>query len=127
MSQPLLDEILFRSKHPSYRTLPSSQAGLTTCTVRAEHQSCGDSLTLTFYLRDGIVSYGVISGNLCAIANCGAELLVERARGRSLASLSNLSATDLLAGLQFDATSLLANPVRLRCFELGLQALRSRQ
>lgn len=112
----LLDDIIYHYKHPKYRgSLPSSVH------TQASNTSCGDEIYLYLQIKNNKIIDARFSGQMCAIANYGAELLCNHIISQDLATAKTLRSTNLLKTEQ--GASLLCNPIRLKCFELAQQAL----
>ena len=112
----LLDDIIYRYKHPKYRgSLPSSVR------AQASNTSCGDEIDLYIQIKNNKIVDARFSGQMCAIANYGAELLCAYIINPDLADMKNLKNSNLLKTEQ--GSSLLCNPIRLKCFELAQHAL----
>lgn len=112
----LLDDIIYHYKHPKYRgSLPSSVR------AQASNTSCGDEIDLYIQIKNNKIVDARFSGQMCAIANYGAELLCAYIINQDLIDMKNLKNSNLLKTEQ--GSSLLCNPVRLKCFELAQQAL----
>jgi nitrogen fixation NifU-like protein len=108
----LLEDIIARYKHLQHRGVLDNA----TTELRARNVSCGDDITIYLQVADGVVTAASFDGSLCSIATYGAELLLDTAIGQPVAALQNLTSAELLGAR---GASLLANPVRLKCFELA--------
>jgi nitrogen fixation NifU-like protein len=115
MNKHLLDEIVYRYKHPQHRAKGAGK------TYHAENLSCGDSITIYLDVQKGKVKSASYEGQLCSIANYGADLLLDQLIGQPTEKINQLNSADLLK-----TNDLLQNPVRLKCFELAQYALKSR-
>jgi nitrogen fixation NifU-like protein len=115
MDKQLLEEIVFRYKHPQHRSGGSGE------TYHAENLSCGDSITIYLDIQNHHIKSASFDGELCSIANYGADLLLDKLIGQPASTIQNLNSADLLK-----TKDLLQNPVRLKCFELAQAALKSR-
>jgi NifU-like protein involved in Fe-S cluster formation len=116
MDKLFLEDIIYRYKHPKHR------ARLSTQTHHAENLSCGDVIDICLEIEDGIVKSAHYDGQLCSIANYGADLLLENLIGQPIEAIGQINSAQLLGDF---GVSLLQNPVRLKCFELAQLAVDS--
>ncbi|MDR1032879.1 MAG: iron-sulfur cluster assembly scaffold protein [Candidatus Nomurabacteria bacterium] len=114
MDKLLLDDVIWRYKHPAHRGKSEGQA------CRTSNPSCGDDITLYIQVNDGLLKSASFDGQMCSIANYGAELLLDHIIGQNLSIAVKVTSADLLGKAN---TGLLSNPVRLKCFELASNAL----
>ena len=112
MDKLLLEEVIDRYKHPRHRGRITAAKEF-----RAQNLSCGDVITLYLEIDNNVVKSAKFDGELCSIANYGAELLLDRIIGQPITAVTS---RELLG--DFDG-GLLNNPVRLKCFELPQVAL----
>jgi nitrogen fixation NifU-like protein len=110
----LLEDIVHRYKYPRHRGKGAGQI------CSASNPSCGDDLTLYIVVKNGVVDSASFDGQMCSIANYGAELLLDHIIGQKLSAAIKTTSADLLDKAN---TGLLSNPVRLKCFELASNAL----
>lgn len=115
MDKALLDDILFRYKHPRLRGELSDAVQLQDANI-----SCGDEIKLFLRITDGKIVDAKYSGQMCSVASYGAELLAEKIVGSNIESASAIDSRALLPS----GCSLLKNPVRLKCFEIAQRALK---
>ena len=87
----------------------------------ASNTSCGDEIDLYLKIDGGKIVDAKFSGQMCSIANYGAELLIDHIIGLSIEQAKQIKNADLLKTEQ--GASLLCNPVRLKCFELTQHAI----
>lgn len=113
MDGELLDDILFRYKHPRHH------GQLASAPLTDSNPSCGDSIELYLDIQQGIVRQAAFTGQMCAIANYGAELLCDQLANQPVAQVKAITSQQLLP----TSCSLLTNPTRLRCFETAQRAL----
>lgn len=116
MNRALLDDILFRYKHPRYQGKIVDVPPLCDANI-----SCGDEINLYLSMRDGKIIDARYNGKFCSIANYGAELLLDKIIGLPINEAEKVTSPQLLSNQQ--AESLLQNPTRLKCFELAQRAL----
>jgi nitrogen fixation NifU-like protein len=114
MDKRFLDDVVWHYRHPDHRGKSSGRV------YRAANLSCGDQIELYLVIEKGVVKSASYSGDLCSIANYGADLLLESLIGQPLSTVEQITSVQLLDSL---GASLLANPVRLKCFELAQVAL----
>mgnify|MGYP003596344281 CR=1 FL=1 len=114
MDKLMLDEIIFRRKNSRNRGQNDGQI------FRAENTSCGDVIDLYLKIENGEIVAANFDGELCSIANFGADLLCDTIVGRQIANATEIDSAKLLPR----GAELLKNPVRLKCFELAQKALR---
>lgn len=113
MEVALLDDIMFHYRHPAHR------GQLTGKPVTDSNPSCGDSIELYLVVEQGVIQQASFTGNVCAIANYGAELLCDRIVGQTVDQAKVITSQQLLPA----DSSLLTNPIRLQCFEAAQRAL----
>jgi nitrogen fixation NifU-like protein len=116
MNKALLEEIIHRYKYPKRRGQVSGRA------LRAENLSCGDIIAVQLDIQNGLIKSAKYDGQLCSIANFGADLLLDQLIGQPLAAASQINSAQLLGE---SGQELLQNPVRLKCFELAQLALKN--
>ncbi|MCL1876850.1 iron-sulfur cluster assembly scaffold protein [Candidatus Saccharibacteria bacterium] len=114
MDKLFLEEVIDRYRHPLHH---GHRKGQKFC---AQNLSCGDDITLYLEIDDDIVKSAKFDGEICSIANYGAELLCDQIIGRNIADAAKISSRELLGK---SSGGLLENPVRLKCFELAQMAL----
>jgi nitrogen fixation NifU-like protein len=116
MDKLFLEAVIHHYKHPQHRGAGAGRA------CHAENLSCGDSITVRLEIQNGQIKSATYDGQLCSIANYGADLLMSKIIGQPLAAAQKISSAELLKTAGAD---LLKNPVRLKCFELAQVALKS--
>ena len=112
----LLDDIVYRRKHPQHRGALAQSIH-----TYASNTSCGDEIDLYLKIDGNKIADAKFNGQMCSIANYGAELLIDHIIGLSAKQARQTKNADLLKTEQ--GSSLLCNPVRLKCFELCQHAL----
>jgi nitrogen fixation protein NifU and related proteins len=79
---------------------------------------CGDRITITLAIRDGIVTDVAFTGRGCAISQASASLLTDEIRGKPVAEVEALKAQDVL-----DLLGIEISPARLKCALLSLDTV----
>lgn len=116
MDQILLDDILFRYKHPSHQ---GQMTGAGVAELGDSNPSCGDEIKLYLRFDNNRIKDACYEGTMCSIANYGAELLLDKIIGMTTDEARGIASADLLPA----DCSILRNPVRLKCFETAQRAL----
>ena len=85
-----------------------------------ENVSCGDLIKMQVNVKDGIIKDIMFNGEGCAVAIASASMLTEHIKGKSIEYAVNYTFTDLekLLGVEL-------SPSRIKCANLGLEALKS--
>jgi len=89
-----------------------------TASYEGSNPLCGDRITMQIRVDDGVVSEVGFTGRGCAISQASASLLTDEIRGRPLAEVAGLTATDLL-----DLLGIEISPARLKCAMLSFDSL----
>ena len=63
------------NKHP----LPTA-----TCSLRGHNPSCGDEITLSLEVKDGVVRDAAFSGVGCAISQASTDIMIDLVRGETV-------------------------------------------
>jgi nitrogen fixation NifU-like protein len=79
---------------------------------------CGDRITVTLAIRDGIVSDVAFTGRGCAISQASASLLTDEIRGKPIAEVEAMTSQDVL-----DLLGIEVSPARLKCALLSLDTI----
>ena len=109
------DILLDHFRHPrNYGSLPAPDIS-----NEQYNPLCGDRIRLELKLNHSIVNEARFKGDGCAISTAAASLLTELIVGNDLATLSQISDTQLISALESDI-----QPARLQCALLPLLALR---
>jgi len=80
--------------------------------------SCGDVIGMQGTIADGTLTAIAFTGKGCVISQAAASMLCERALGRPIKELADLSTDDMLNLIQIQL-----GPTRLKCALLALHAL----
>ena len=110
------DELLDHYKFPRYRIViqnPHFTAGVL-------NQSCGDRVTVSGRVVDGVLVSCGFQGEGCVLSQAAASLLMEHIHGVELSAIKEVDA----AYLQ-ERIGVVVGPTRLRCVLLALEALRA--
>jgi nitrogen fixation NifU-like protein len=108
------EHILDHYKHPrNFGSLKN-----VTASASDEVISCGDSLSMELFVKNGTVSDITFQGTGCAISMASASLLTETAKGKRTIDLQRLDKDAILKllGISLSAT-------RLKCALLSLEVL----
>jgi len=114
MDKLFLEEVIGRYKYPHHRGQDKGRR------LSAKNISCGDDVTLYLKIENDLIKSAKFNGELCSIANYGADLLCKKLIGQKIAYIAKITSCELLNGF---GDELLKNPVRLKCFELAQMAL----
>jgi nitrogen fixation NifU-like protein len=79
---------------------------------------CGDRITVTLAIRDGIVTDVAFTGRGCAISQASASLLTDEVRGKPVAEVEAMTSQDVL-----DLLGIEISPARLKCALLSLDTI----
>lgn len=110
------ENVLDHYRHPRHKcALPSP-----TITHTEENASCGDTLTLSLTVEDGIVTAVGWSGEGCAISQAAMSMLAEKLQGCSLSDVTSIGAKDIHALLKVPV-----GPRRHKCALLSLHTLKN--
>ncbi len=82
--------------------------------------SCGDTLTLSLRIEDGVIREIGWEGDGCAISQAGMSMLAEELVGMSVADAAAFDAAHMLTLLGVPI-----GPRRMKCALLGLHALKN--
>ena len=122
--------ILGHYRRPRHkRALPEPDAS-----ASRHNPLCGDSVTVSLHLRDGLVADAAFEGQGCSIMQASASMMADAVRGRSRGEVGVVRAglEAVLTGEPYDASALgdlaaLAAvrrvPARLKCARLPWEAL----
>jgi nitrogen fixation NifU-like protein len=109
------DVIRQRWRKPAFRgALPDANA-----VAEDVNPLCGDRVRMELRVADGAVAAARFTGDSCAICTASADVLAERASGRSVADAAVLDTAAILEVLDADI-----RPTRMRCVTLPLSVLR---
>ena len=87
-------------------------------TYEGANPLCGDRITMQLAVEDGVVREVGFTGRGCAISQASASLLTDELRGKPVADVAGIAATDVLDLLGIDIS-----PARLKCAMLSFDAL----
>ena len=109
--------IIDRYKNPQYRGhLDPHQIAF-----EDDNPLCGDHIRVELQVDENdIVQAAVFDGHGCAISQAAADLLMEKAEGKSLEEIRSYTRDDLL-----DLLGIELGPVRLKCALLSLKVLKA--
>lgn len=121
------------SSHPDYKY----EMAAPTHTRDGINPSCGDELTLSLHVEDGVVEEAAFTGHGCAISQASADIMAELITGESVEEAKRLSALFLamirgeeLSEDDFDDLDEAAQlkdishmPARVKCAELAWRTL----
>ena len=79
---------------------------------------CGDRITITLAIRDGVVTDVAFTGRGCAISQASASLLTDEIRGKPVAEVEAMTSQDVL-----DLLGIEISPARLKCALLSLDTV----
>lgn len=79
--------------------------------------SCGDKISMTALLDNGVIQDVHFEGEGCAISTASASLLTEHLKGKSKEQLRKMTSSDMLELLGIEL-----GPNRLKCALLSLEA-----
>lgn len=105
---------------------------------RGHNPNCGDDLTLSLFIDEGVVVDAAFSGTGCAISQASMSIMIDRIKGKPVAEAKALSMDflDMVRGVSLsdeamarleDAQifeSLSKMPARVKCGTLGWHCLR---
>lgn len=106
------ENILDHYKHPRNKRVMEAP----TCSRAARNPLCGDAITVSLRIDDGVVVDIAFQGTGCAISQSAMSLFTECSKGKPV--------TDILAMGPDDVMSMLGipvGPVRMKCAMLGLR------
>ncbi len=83
---------------------------------QGHNTSCGDTVDITFSIRDGIIQDAGFSGEGCAISQAATSLLLEHVTGKPIDILANMTASDMLELLEMPLSA-----GRIKCGLLALE------
>lgn len=106
--------ILDHARHPHNK---GALAGATNA-VGIKNASCGDSLTMTVRVDDGVLIDVAFDGQGCVISQASASLLTDYAKGKRLVDLKKMEKSAILNLLGIELS-----PNRLKCALLALEGL----
>ncbi len=89
-----------------------------TASFEGANPLCGDRITMQLTVADGVVTNVGFTGRGCAISQASASLLTDEVKGKPLADVVGLGATDLLELLGIEIS-----PARLKCAMLSFDSL----
>ncbi|MBR9693260.1 SUF system NifU family Fe-S cluster assembly protein [Candidatus Woesearchaeota archaeon] len=115
MSDSLYRELILEEyKHPKNKgTLEKP-----TCTCKKSNPVCGDEMTITLIVNDGIVTDIKFSCVGCAISQAAASLFTEHIKGKKVEEIENMDEKTILELLGIEL-----NPMRMKCAVLVLRAV----
>jgi len=108
-------EIFERYKHPVHAGVIEAAD----ITADGANQSCGDEVTLTLRLENGVVTEAKHQTRACAVCTAAADLLCERAIGKTPEQLVATSTEEVA-----DELGIPLSPVRLKCALLPLETVK---
>lgn len=91
-----------------------------TCSSKKNNPLCGDELTVSLDVSDGVIQDVKFSGQGCAISIAAASLLSEHIMHMKIGDLQRLSGDDMVRLLKTPLS-----PVRLKCALLSLDVVQS--
>lgn len=109
------EELMDMYKNPTHKGVvdqPSANA-------HAKNPVCGDEVTLTIKIADGLITDAKFEGSACAVSVISSEFLADYIIGKPLQEVSNLSKDELLK-----LTGLNLSTSRVNCATLILGALK---
>ena len=65
------------------------------CVERGYNPSCGDDITLEFYLSNGIIESAAFTGTGCAISQASTSIMIDLVKGKSVEEAVKLADTFL--------------------------------
>jgi len=108
------DYILEHYRHPhNFGVLETP-----TASFEGANPLCGDRITMQLTVDDGVVTDIGFTGRGCAISQASASLLTDEVKGKPVADVVGLAATDLLELLGIEIS-----PARLKCAMLSFDSL----
>lgn len=110
------DEILDHFRHPRHKNALQNK----TVTHEEVNLSCGDTLTLSLFIENGVVTDIGWDGTGCAISQASMSMLSEELVGKTVEQAEKISKQDVY--------NLLAVPIgtrRMKCALLSLHALKN--
>ncbi len=115
MSDALYRELILEEyKHPKNKG--SVENPTSTCTKN--NTLCGDKLTITLTVSDGVVTDVKFDGIGCAISLASASLFTEHIKGKAVAEIEQMDEKVIL-----DLLGIELNPMRMKCAVLVLRAV----
>jgi nitrogen fixation protein NifU and related proteins len=109
------EEILEHYRHPQNRGVIEDADVVQT----ERNNTCGDELTFSFRIIDGVIQEVKFVGEGCAISQAAASMLTEELENHSVAEAAALTKEDVLRLVGIDL-----GPTRLKCALLSLQAVK---
>lgn len=113
MSDAMYREIILEEyKHPRNKgrlAAPTNEA-------RAKNPLCGDEITLTFDVADGVVRDVRFEGVGCAISQAAASLFTEHIKGRTVSEIAAMDEQTIL-----NLLGITLNPMRMKCAVLVMK------
>lgn len=108
------DELLEHYKHPHNFGEVEEPA----CRITETNSSCGDSLTLSLRIEEGVVREAKFVGQGCAVSVASTSLLTDYIKGKSVEDIKKID-------LEFmqDLIGATVSPGRIKCLTLGARAL----
>lgn len=88
MEQIYKEIIVDRSRRPRRRGTVDPHTHI----QEGVNPSCGDELTLTMFVEDGVIRQAAFTGQGCAISQASTDLMAEAVAGRTVAEARELSA-----------------------------------
>lgn len=111
------ETILEHYKNPLHK----GKVGRADYSADAVNPSCGDVLHVEFQIaQDGTIEDAAFSGTGCAISQAGADLVLEKAKGKMQNEVQKFSKKDV-----FELLGGSVNPGREKCATLILKAVQS--
>lgn len=108
------DELLEHYKHPHNFGEVDEPA----CRITETNSSCGDSLTLSLRIQEGVVIEAKFMGQGCAVSMASTSLLTDYIKGKSVEEIEKI---DLAFMQALIGTTV--SPGRIKCLTLGARAL----
>lgn len=106
------ENILDHYKHPRNKRVMEAP----TCSRAARNPLCGDAITVSLRIDDGVVADIAFQGTGCAVSQAAMSLLTERVKGLCVADVLALGPDDIVSMLGIPI-----GPVRMKCAMLGLR------
>ena len=121
------EQVMRRYRAPAYKgdieafCQKYAQFGGRVVEASGENPLCGDSIQMAVWVtEDGSLGDVCYDGYGCSLCIASAESLLEQAIGRNYADAREMTASDILTGLD----GIAVGRTRMKCVELSLQTLK---
>ena len=109
------ERLLDHYRHPRYKGLIENSD----ITSGVHNPSCGDAITVTGTVKDGIIVDIAFDGFGCVISQASASMLMEAVRQKPLTYANAFTKESMIELVGFDC-----GPTRLKCVLIAWEALR---